>query len=141
MKQINSILRTLCLTALLCMASVSASAYKVYDQSCDLSSIAEFTDTDKILVLKDPVTTNEFIVPEEYAVIIERGLYVNTRFENRGYKIVGMKMLQPTMEMAKKHYAEHVGKPFYERFFCSTWIYFICILKRKKLNNKRINLS
>ena len=85
MKQINSILRTLCLTALLCMASVSASAYKVYDGSCDLSRIAEFMDTDKILVLKDRVTTNEFIVPEGYAVIIEGGLVVNTRFENRGY--------------------------------------------------------
>lgn len=31
MKQINSILRTLCLTALLCMTSVNASAYVVYD--------------------------------------------------------------------------------------------------------------
>ena len=37
------------------------------------------------------------------------------RFENKGYKIVGLKMLHPTLELAQKHYAEHVGKPFYNR--------------------------
>ncbi|MBD3675716.1 MAG: nucleoside-diphosphate kinase, partial [Planctomycetaceae bacterium] len=36
-----------------------------------------------------------------------------TRIENRGLKIVGMKMLQVTPELAKQHYAEHVEKPFY----------------------------
>lgn len=39
MKQINSILRTLCLTALLCMTSVNASAYVVYDNKSDLQTI------------------------------------------------------------------------------------------------------
>lgn len=36
-----------------------------------------------------------------------------TRFEARGLKIVGLKMLQVTPELSKKHYAEHVSKPFY----------------------------
>jgi nucleoside-diphosphate kinase len=35
------------------------------------------------------------------------------RFERRGLKIVGMKLLQVTPELSKKHYAEHVSKPFY----------------------------
>ncbi len=35
------------------------------------------------------------------------------RFEDKGFKIVGMKMLQVTPELAKRHYAEHVDKPFY----------------------------
>lgn len=35
------------------------------------------------------------------------------RFERRGYKITAMKMLQVTKELAEKHYAEHIGKPFY----------------------------
>ncbi len=35
------------------------------------------------------------------------------RFEEKGFKIVAMKMLQVTPDMAKKHYQEHVGKPFY----------------------------
>jgi len=48
---------------------------------------------------------------------VKRGLIgkIIERFENRGYKIVGLKMLHPTLEMAEKHYAEHVGKPFYPR--------------------------
>jgi nucleoside-diphosphate kinase len=36
-----------------------------------------------------------------------------TRIENRGLKIVGMKMLHVTPELAAEHYAEHVEKPFY----------------------------
>lgn len=36
-----------------------------------------------------------------------------TRIENRGLKIVGMKMLNVTTELAREHYAEHVEKPFY----------------------------
>ncbi len=35
------------------------------------------------------------------------------RLEERGLKIVGLKMLQITPEMAKHHYSEHVSKPFY----------------------------
>ena len=38
-----------------------------------------------------------------------------TRFEEKGYKIIGLKLLQATDEMAAKHYAEHYGKPFYPR--------------------------
>ena len=38
-----------------------------------------------------------------------------TRFEEKGYKIIGLKLLLPTQEMAAKHYAEHEGKPFYPR--------------------------
>lgn len=48
---------------------------------------------------------------------VKRGLMgeIVRRFENKGYKIIGLKMLHPTLELAQKHYAEHVGKPFYER--------------------------
>ena len=48
---------------------------------------------------------------------VKRGLMgeIVRRFENKGYKIVGLKMLHPTLELAQKHYAEHVGKPFYNR--------------------------
>ena len=38
-----------------------------------------------------------------------------TRFEEKGYKIIGLKLLQPTIELAEKHYEEHKGKPFYPR--------------------------
>lgn len=48
---------------------------------------------------------------------VKRGLVGNIveRFERKGYKIIAMKMLQPTLEIAAQHYAEHVGKPFYNR--------------------------
>ncbi|MCA8999407.1 MAG: nucleoside-diphosphate kinase [Planctomycetaceae bacterium] len=36
-----------------------------------------------------------------------------TRIEERGLKLVGMKMIQITPERSKQHYAEHVEKPFY----------------------------
>lgn len=35
------------------------------------------------------------------------------RFETRGLKIVGLKLMQVTPELSKQHYAEHVAKPFY----------------------------
>src|SRR5262245_12533353 len=35
------------------------------------------------------------------------------RFEDKGLNIVALKMLKVTPELAKKHYAEHVSKPFY----------------------------
>src|SRR5215471_18821577 len=45
-----------------------------------------------------------------------------TRLEDRGLKIVGMKMLRVTQELSAKHYAEQVSKPFYpllEQFITS----------------------
>lgn len=45
-----------------------------------------------------------------------------SRFEERGLKIVGLKLLQVTPELSKQHYAEHVEKPFYpdlEQFITS----------------------
>ncbi|MEZ6116830.1 MAG: nucleoside-diphosphate kinase [Pirellulaceae bacterium] len=38
---------------------------------------------------------------------------VLSRFENKGLNVIAMKMLQVTPELSKKHYAEHVDKPFY----------------------------
>ena len=35
------------------------------------------------------------------------------RLEDKGLKIVGMKMLRVTQELSRVHYAEHVEKPFY----------------------------
>jgi nucleoside-diphosphate kinase len=35
------------------------------------------------------------------------------RFENKGLNVIAMKMLKVTPELSRKHYAEHVEKPFY----------------------------
>lgn len=47
---------------------------------------------------------------------VKRGLIgeIIKRFETKGFKVVGLKMLQVTNEQAAQHYAEHVGKPFYD---------------------------
>jgi nucleoside-diphosphate kinase len=36
------------------------------------------------------------------------------RFEQKGLRLVGLKFVQPSRELAEKHYAVHKGKPFYE---------------------------
>lgn len=35
------------------------------------------------------------------------------KYEKKGLKIVGLKMIKFDTELAEKHYAEHKGKPFY----------------------------
>jgi nucleoside-diphosphate kinase len=35
------------------------------------------------------------------------------RFERKGFKLVGLKLLQVTKAMAEEHYGEHQGKPFF----------------------------
>jgi len=46
---------------------------------------------------------------------VQRGLVgrVVSRFEEKGLKLVGMKMLRIDEGLAGRHYAEHVEKPFY----------------------------
>ncbi len=47
---------------------------------------------------------------------MQRGLAgeILSRLERRGLRIVGLKLLQVDRALAERHYAEHVGKPFYE---------------------------
>lgn len=39
---------------------------------------------------------------------------VISRLENKGLKLVGLKMMNISPELAAQHYAEHNGKPFYD---------------------------
>lgn len=47
---------------------------------------------------------------------VQRGLIgqVITRLENRGLRLVAARFMQVSPELAKAHYAIHLGKPFYE---------------------------
>src|SRR5215510_13245939 len=36
------------------------------------------------------------------------------RFEQKGLRLAGLKLLQASRDLAEKHYAVHKGKPFYE---------------------------
>jgi len=46
---------------------------------------------------------------------IQRGLagQILTRLEQRGLKLIGMKLLRIDEPLARRHYAEHEGKPFF----------------------------
>ena len=47
---------------------------------------------------------------------VQRGLVgeIIARFERRGLKIVGLKLIQIDDELADRHYGVHKGKPFFE---------------------------
>ena len=47
---------------------------------------------------------------------VQRGLtgQIISRFENRGLKLVGLKLIQMSPELAAQHYAVHEGKGFYD---------------------------
>jgi nucleoside-diphosphate kinase len=51
------------------------------------------------------------VKPDAFA----RGLTgeIVARFENKGLKITAMRHMQVTEDLAKQHYAEHDGKPFF----------------------------
>jgi len=53
-----------------------------------------------------------FIKPDA----VQRGLIgtIISRFERRGLKIVAMKMLRLDKSLAQRHYALHLGKPFFD---------------------------
>ena len=47
---------------------------------------------------------------------VQRGLIgeIIARFERRGLKLIGMKFMQMSEDLARSHYAVHEGRPFYE---------------------------
>jgi nucleoside-diphosphate kinase len=47
---------------------------------------------------------------------VQRGLIgeIITRFERRGLRLTGMKLIHIDESLAERHYAIHKGKPFYE---------------------------
>jgi nucleoside-diphosphate kinase len=46
---------------------------------------------------------------------VQRGLAgeIIARFEKKGYKLVGLKLMQISKELAETHYGEHKEKPFF----------------------------
>ncbi|KAK9453781.1 nucleoside diphosphate kinase [Dipodascopsis uninucleata] len=46
---------------------------------------------------------------------VQRGLIspIISRFEQKGYKLVGIKLAQPTEELLKEHYSDLTTKPFF----------------------------
>lgn len=57
-------------------------------------------------------TTLIFLKPDA----VQRGLMgrVVQRFEDKGLRLVGCKLMNVPRDLAEQHYAEHEGKPFYK---------------------------
>jgi nucleoside-diphosphate kinase len=63
---------------------------------------------------------------------VQRGLVgpILTRLEARGLKLVGLKLVQVSNDLAARHYAEHAGKPFYPgllRYITSAPVIVACV--------------
>ena len=87
MKKINSIIRTLCLVALLCLTYGNAFAYKIYGSGdIDATSLSRAMGSDKILVVTENATVNNCSVDAGYALVILPGakVEVTKTFYNQG---------------------------------------------------------
>lgn len=74
---------------------------------------------------------------------LQRGLVgeIVSRFEHKGFKIAGMKMLQMGKELSKEHYAHLVSKPFYpdlEKFMTSQPIVAVVIEGKEAVEVTRL---
>jgi nucleoside-diphosphate kinase len=78
------------------------------------------------------------MVAEERTLVIvkpdgvQRGLVgpILSRLEARGLKIVGLKLVSVSTDLAARHYAEHLGKPFYDgllRYITSAPVVVACV--------------
>jgi len=73
---------------------------------------------------------------------VQRGLVGNIlgRLEQTGMKIVGMKLMQMSPELASQHYKDHVGKGFYEglvKFMTSSPLVALAVEGPKAVDNCR----
>jgi len=74
---------------------------------------------------------------------VQRGLIgdILTRFEHKGFKVVGIKMLQMSKELSKEHYAHLTSKPFYadlEKFMTSQPIVAVVIEGKEAVEVTRL---
>ena len=96
---------------------------------CSSRSICNVTENRRMLGPKQTERTFLAIKPDG----VQRGLVGNvmSRLEDRGLKIVGLKVLKPTREIAEMHYEEHKDREFFERacrFLCGEFACFLQML-------------
>jgi len=108
-------------TALAATAAVAAAIAAVSSSSCEKP----------LPVYGKPGTNQERTFLAVKPDGVQRGLVgdIIARFEKRGYKLVGLKMVWPTREMAEEHYADLSKKPFFPglaKFFSSGPIVCMC---------------
>ena len=89
------------------------------------ASLSYFCDLKTTLQIRSELTRyiiSDSLIPDMERTLIllkpdtvERRLVgtILSRFEQKGLKIAAMRMLHFTPELARRHYADHVDKPFY----------------------------
>lgn len=100
-------------------------------QAFALNSETMLTSCESLPVYGKPGTNQERTFLAIKPDGVQRGLIgdIIARLEKRGYKLVGLKMVWPTEEMAKSHYADLKKKPFFPglvKFFSSGPIVCMC---------------
>ena len=109
-------------------STIAVVAYYQYENNKSSSTIAH---CDALPVYGVPGTNLERTFLAVKPDGVQRALIVDiiARFEKRGYKLVGLKMVWPTLEMAQTHYQDLSKKPFYPglcAFFSSGPIVCMC---------------
>jgi nucleoside-diphosphate kinase len=99
--------------------------------STGISSVGVSCEKGPMPVWGEPGTNRERTFLAVKPDGVQRGLVgdIIARFEKRGYKLVGLKMVWPSQEMAEKHYIDLASKPFYKglcKFFSSGPIVCMC---------------
>ncbi|CDS13269.1 hypothetical protein LRAMOSA05447 [Lichtheimia ramosa] len=89
------------------VGAVGVAAY-AYSQNTPIQA-----DSKPIAGVKGTFSERTFIAVKPDGV--QRGLVAKiiSRFEERGYKLVGLKAMVPSRELAEEHYADLKGRPFF----------------------------
>ena len=111
--------------------AASTTAIVAYQYENNKSSYSIIAHCDALPVYGVPGTNLERTFLAVKPDGVQRALIgdIIARFEKRGYKLVGLKMVWPTLEMAQTHYQDLSKKPFYPglcAFFSSGPIVCMC---------------
>lgn len=95
-------------------ALVTSSAAAAYSVNAMRVNSVECTPAVPLVGLHGTKFERTFIALKPDAV--QRGLIgdIIKRFEQKGFQLVGLKLVHPTKEMAEGHYADLKGKPFFD---------------------------
>eukprot|EP01134_Creolimax_fragrantissima_P007157 CFRG7157T1 len=109
-----------------CMSTMRASQRSTFTRSGLVAFTTAVTVTAATLSLTKPASMEASIAGEDGGVTertfmaikpdgVQRGLIAEIigRMEKKGYKLVGLKMVQPTNEFAAKHYDDLKDRPFF----------------------------
>ncbi|XP_021001424.2 nucleoside diphosphate kinase [Parasteatoda tepidariorum] len=105
--KIRLFLQCYCIT----FTSLSSLCSSVASQYCPIKVTTESCTDSLVCAMAHRERTFVMIKPDG----VQRGLIgkIISRFENKGFKLVGMKFVQASQTLLEQHYAELAGRPFF----------------------------